>query len=145
MSPGATAAAWWPTPKSSSLGACRQYSHRRSDVALVCSVDLGTCTDPPIAVGDVERALADPDVVAAFAGTTALYGSDPRGCDGSVIDVTVGGKTVEVGGDCSRASSCGTPSSPCVPVAPGLAALVDLLTKLDTQELATPACTAIFP
>lgn len=130
---------------SSSLSACRQFTYARSDVTQRCSVDLGACADPPISVADVERALADPDVVAALAGTTQLYGSDPRGCDGAVLDVTVGSRTVEVGGDCANANSCGPATAPCVPVPPGLAALADLLSRLQTQELATPTCKAIFP
>jgi hypothetical protein len=131
--------------ESSLLNACRQYTHQRSDVALECSVDVGGCGAPPMSIADVEGALAAPDVVAALAGTNQLYGSDPRGCDGAVFQVRVAATTIEIGGDCSQANACGPASGPCVPATAGLRALADVLEKLDAQELATSACTGVFP
>jgi hypothetical protein len=141
------------TVSSSRLNACRQYSHDQGPSnapgtpgsnSLFCSTDIGKCNDAPIGVLDIERALAHPDVTAALAGSTTLYGSDPRGCDGSVLDLAVDKKTIEIGGDCANANSCGAPSSPCVPVPPGVSALAELLRKLDEQELAKDPCHTVF-
>lgn len=86
-------------------------------------------------------ALATPDVQAALAGTTTItvYGSDPRGCDGSVLSITAAGKTIDVGGDCSQAGRCGDPKT-CTPVTPGLRALADALVELDAEELTNGEC-----
>jgi hypothetical protein len=85
-------------------------------------------------------------VQAAFAGSTQIYGSDPRGCDGSVLEITYQGKTIDVGGDCSNGNSCGGASaSTCVPVPAGLKSLATVLQQLDAQELKRNDCASVFP
>lgn len=130
----------------SSLKACRTYERTRSTQGgpptLTCTATLDGCGAAPIAIGDVEAALANPDVTAALAGTTKIYGSDNRPCDGAVESITIGGKTIEVGGECSGPGAGGCTATPCVPVPAGLRALVNVLDGLDTQEAtAKPECT----
>jgi hypothetical protein len=138
--------------ESSTLATCAQYTHQESSQ----SGDL-SCTDTLVAVcaetgpvsgitaGNVAAAFENPDVTAAFAGSTQLYGSDPRGCDGSVLAITYQGKTIDVGGDCSEANNCGAPSTACVQPAPGLNALAKILVSLDAQEIKTKNCASVFP
>ena len=128
----------------SSLKSCRTYDRSRTmgngAPTPLCATTLDACGAAPIAIGDVEAALASPDVTAALDGNTKTYGSDSRPCDGSVLSITVGAKTVEVGGECTG-STGGCSSTPCVAVPAGLRALAAVLEKLDTQEAtAKPAC-----
>jgi len=130
---------------SSSLQTCRTYERSRivgnGAPTVVCTAELGACASASIAVGDVEAALADPDVTAALAGTTQTYGSDSRPCDGAVLSITVGARTVEVGGECTGPTG-GCTQTPCVPVPTGLRTLANVLQKLDIQEASThPECT----
>jgi hypothetical protein len=147
----ATTVSWGPSggltsyTTTSSLKACRTYDHSRvtgnEAPTLICTANLSACGAPSIAVADVEAALADPDVIAALAGTTKTYGSDFRPCDGAVESITVGANTIEVGGDCTGPNS-GCTQMPCVPVPPGLRALANVLDDLDKQEAtAHPECT----
>jgi hypothetical protein len=136
---------------SSALEGCLLYKYSRTPtgtdpMAQTCSTDLSTCTGSSISTRDVDDALANPDVVAALAGNTLLYGSDPRPCDGNVLDIHVDDAGVQVGGDCvpDAGAGCGLSGS-CTPVAPGLRALATLLTQLDEQELAIPPCSTTFP
>jgi hypothetical protein len=131
----------------SSLSGCRTYTRSRASSGtptpkLSCTAELGACSAAPIAVGDVEAALAHADVIAALAGGTTTYGSDSRPCDGAVLSITIGTKTVEVGGDCQAGSPTGCGSQPCVPVPAGVRALASVLEQLDAQEIAQPACAA---
>jgi len=126
----------------SSLAACRDFQRKRSTSSdggsLSCTTQLGACDAGPVAVGDVERALAHPDVVAAFAAaTTPVYGVDSRPVDGTVFEITRNGRSIDVGGDCGS-----SPAPACVPIPPGVGALASVLKSLDTQELAKPACNA---
>ena len=131
----------------SSLKSCRSYERTRTTEngppTSICSATLDGCGAAPIAIGNVEAALANPDVTAAFAGTTKTYGSDSRPCDGAVESITIDGKTIEVGGECTGpGGGGGCTQTPCVPVPSGLRALVTLLEDLDKQEASrTPACT----
>jgi len=129
---------------SSSVSSCRNYVRSRSadtgTPVVKCTTNLAACSASAIGVGDVEAALADPDVIAALDGKTKTYGRDDRPCDGSVVEITVGTKTVEVGGECSTTGGC--TQGPCVEVPKGLRALTDLLDKLDVQAAsADPSCT----
>jgi hypothetical protein len=93
----------------------------------------------------VERALADPDVVAALSGPGGLYGTDVRQCDGEIFEISASSVVLEVGADCTDAGSgCGYPG-PCRPVPAGLGRLMGVLTAIDAQEGAAPACKAVFP
>jgi hypothetical protein len=112
---------------------------------MTCSaeIELGDCLPPPaphVSLGLVELAT-NSDVYTALAGSTKLYGSDSRPCDGSVMVLTIGSKTLEVGGDCGSGPGCGQ-TGPCVPVPPGLKELVDVLNQLDQEETLDPACAA---
>lgn len=126
----------------SSLATCRDFQRKRSVVSdggsFTCTTQLGACDAGPVAIGDVERALAHPDVVAAFAAaTTPVFGVDSRPFDGTVFEITRNGKSIDVGSD------CGVSSAPaCVPIPPGVAALAAALQALDAQELAKSACDA---
>lgn len=123
------------------LSSCSTYSRTRttSTATQQCTAQLGICSSPRKSVAMILAALATPDVQAALAGTTMLYGSDPRGCDGSVLSITASNKTVDVGGDCSQAGRCGGPTT-CTPVPPGLRALADALVELDREELTNGEC-----
>jgi hypothetical protein len=128
----------------SSLAECGLYTYGRTPAGggttVFCSDTIGGCGAPSIAIEDVERALADPDVVAALSATPGLYGSDPRPCDGAVLDI------LEVGGDCpaSGGGGCGLPGA-CRPVPMGVRRLASLVVAIDAQELAAPACKSVFP
>jgi len=132
----------------SSLTTCHTYKHERQSSGRLdagalpsCADEIGACGAPAIAVGDVERALAHPDVVRALASpTTPIYGQDNRATDGAVLRVTVTAgtpKSIDVGSDCPS-----PPVGTCAPVPAGVRALTNLLTDLDKQELAKPACAA---
>ena len=124
----------------STLQICRAYRRDRSsggaDAGVGCVTELAACNAAPIAIGDVERALANPDVTAALSGSVPLYGSDPRPVDGAVFAITVNGKQLLIGDD------CGAAGTGCVAVPAGVGALVTLLKALDAQEIAKPACAA---
>jgi hypothetical protein len=145
-------AQYWDT---SSLSACRTFQHTRTQVVpwgvdagpgMTCSVDIGGCDAGTVAVHDVEQALAQPDVVAAFAGSVPVYGTDPRPCDGGVMQVTVGGKSIQVGGECGGTGNCiGPGTSGCVPIPPGVRALVDVLTSIDQASMKQGDCATVFP
>jgi hypothetical protein len=128
---------------------CSAYRYDQSSDSgdLSCTDTLSlSCTSSAITTPKVAQAFFNADVVAAFAGSTNFYGSDPRGCDGTVLDITFKDKTIEVGGDCSNGNTCGgVPSNACVPVPAGLSAFATLLQQLDTQELKTTNCASVFP
>lgn len=125
----------------SSLSTCREFQRKRllntDGGSFTCTTEIGGCAASAIAVGDVERALAHPDVLAAFAAAMTFYGADSRPVDGTIFRITREGKSIDVG------DPCGAPPAPaCVDIPPGVAALVGTLRALDTQELAKPACDA---
>jgi hypothetical protein len=133
-----------PFVDSSSLASCRTYARARSGRTLdggtpSCSAQIGSCSEPPVGVADVERALVHPDVVAALASPTPpVYGMDSRPVDGSLLAVTIDGKEIDVGAECppdGRFCRVAVPA--------GVRALADVLERLDAQEIATPAC-AVF-
>ncbi len=126
----------------SSLATCRAFARTRSlntdGGSFSCTTSIGACGAGPVAVGDVERALAHPDVVAAFAASaTLVFGVDSRPVDGTVFRIVRNGKAIEIGDACSSTSA-----PPCVPVPPGVSALEGTLKALDQQELAKPSCDA---
>ena len=126
----------------SAITLCRTFTRWRLDRAVdagSCSSELGDCGSPGVAIGDVEAALADPDVRAALgAPSPPLYGIDERPTDGSVFQITAGTASIEIGSDCTETAKG------CVPIPAGVRALGNLLRALDVQELAAPACAA-FP
>ena len=128
---------------SSSITPCRTYEHRRSPVRTdpadqTCKQDLGACGsgDTPD-VGDVERALGDPEMASAFAKAPVLYGRDTRPSDGSIFVVTYGGKSVQIGVDCGAVSAC-------TPIPDGVKRAMEALQRLDTAQLGIGACKTVF-
>jgi hypothetical protein len=131
----------------SSLASCRTFLRLRTGTfpdggtQMSCTTEIGACSAAPTSVADVERALANPDVVLAFAaGVTPVYGVDSRPVDGAVFRITRKGKSIDVGSPCGSGSGSG-----CVPIPPGVSALASVLQALDTQELAKSACDALRP
>jgi hypothetical protein len=127
----------------SSLSPCKSYERVRtspdgSSVLGSCTQDTPTCLASSIDVTDVEQALAHPDMQKAFAAAPVLYGEDPRPWDGQLLQITRGGKTVEIGVECT-----GQPS--CTPIPQGVGLGGQILEDLDAQEIAKPPCSTSFP
>ena len=127
----------------SALAPCKTYTHTRDhhDVdagTQSCTTEVAACgaTDV-VGLTQIEGALAHPDAVAAFAAAPVLYGRDTRPVDGSVFQITYGGRTVTVGLDCGS-------TSPCTPIPAGVKALETVLQNLDVQELSKDSCVAVF-
>lgn len=117
------------------------YSFTRTGVGGNASCQAALPTKSGISAADVANALSAPGVDAAFS-SGKTFGSDPRGCDGTILRVTFGARRIFVGGDCS-APSCGTPPGSCTPVPPSIAKLVDLLHTIEEEEMKTPACSKL--
>jgi hypothetical protein len=108
-------------------------------ISMECAPALPACgARDAISLLDVTRALAHPDVVAAFAQTSPpVYGRDSRPLDGSIFAVRRGdGRTLYIGIDCFAGQA------DCVAVPRGLRTLADQLTALGRQMLAAPECAA---
>jgi hypothetical protein len=104
-----------------------------------CSTPVPRCSRDArvVTTGDVARALAQPDVAPSFGGSTPVFGSDPRGGDGSLLVVTrPDGTSVGLGGSCA-AGSCARP------LTPGLAMLQTTLYRLSEQQMTDPTCAAL--
>ena len=84
-------------------------------------------------------ALANPQVVAAFAEAPVLYGRDSRPVDGTVFRIERAGKVIELGDDCNGGAGG------CRAIPAGLATLRQLLEALTQQQLALPGCEALRP
>lgn len=129
---------------SSSISPCRTYLHERrtpgspSTLKASCTLEVEACVTGGNTVEAVNAALADADVQAALAKAPILYGVDPRAFDGAVYDITVGGKTIEVGTPCTSGASG------CVPIPAGVQKAVDFFRAFDTAQLATSACAGKF-
>jgi hypothetical protein len=120
-----------PVTLQSEIAPCRQYQRSRTVAAgggaMACSVMLAAC-GTPMGIGEVERAIAHADVVQALAAPkTPLFGHDSRPVDGTVFQITIAGKSIEVGDACS-----GSPG--CVAIPNGVAALVTLLRDIDAKN-----------
>jgi hypothetical protein len=134
---------------SSSITGCRTFTHVRTPGAdpgpsKECSVEIGGCDAGPPAIHELEEALAHPDVKAAFAGSVTLFGSDPRPCDGSVLAISKGSESIEVGGACDAGTACFAGET-CVPIPAGVSALADVLWKLEQRALSESPCSDVFP
>jgi hypothetical protein len=102
-------------------------------------MELYGCGVDALGVGDLTAALAHPDVQAALARAPILYGRDTRPVDGQVFQIQVGTRLVEIGAEC-------TPSAPgCVAIPGGVRAAMQLLQRLDTQQLGLSPCREQFP
>ncbi len=145
-----TSGGFVPYTATSELAACRTFTFTRTETSAnpptseSCSLEIGGCDAAPVAVHDVEQALAHPDVVAALAGSVSLYGEDQTCDDGSNVFFVMDGKGFQVGAACSGGASCSSPDA-CVPVPPGVDALVQVLTDLTAQSLKVGECATKFP
>ena len=106
---------------------------------IACTMELYGCGVDALGVGDVTAALSHPDMVLALSRAPVLYGGDTRPVDGQVFQITVGGKLVEIGTDC-------TPSAPsCTAIPAGVRSAMQFLQRLDTQQLGLSPCREQFP
>jgi hypothetical protein len=126
------------SPDTSEISPCRAYSHTYSfggDAlhSTTCHAEL-SCDD----ASSMAAILTNPDVFAASRGDVDLYGSNPIGCDGSLLRVTLAGHTFGLGDDCTTdRQSCS--EGICVPVPAGLRALATTLTHVDHELERPPA------
>ncbi|MGZ3478619.1 MAG: hypothetical protein ACXVCJ_29225, partial [Polyangiales bacterium] len=120
---------------------CDDYHRTRTGTTtLACDAKIPTCpgdvpdSDFVTGVADVESALASADVQAALAKAPVLYGTDSRPVDGTVFQVLVGTKKIEVGGPCGGASGCTDAPA-------GVQQLRTVLERIDTEKKLT-VCSA---
>jgi hypothetical protein len=113
---------------------------------LACAPALPSCGGAEIDAGDVMAALADPDVQTALErsksnGIIQLYGTMPRVPDASMFELTrAGGGGFMIGDPCPPGVG-----GPTCPVPGGLSRLMLVLTALDEQQVADPACVNLRP
>ena len=130
----------------SELAPCAHYTRRRMmkqnphSVTMTCELDLVACNSV-WSTGAVMSALAQQDVQGALAAASpVVYGIDPRGLDGTVFEIVLGSQVIDVGDPCRDA----VPN--CVPIPPGVQALVDVLQAIDQQMLTgSDECAAFMP
>jgi hypothetical protein len=124
----------------SKLDPPRAYTHERDNqgnaLPISCHTELAGC--PSSAIAEINRALQDAMVKSALAAHT-VFGVDSRPVDGMVFRIQVGSDYVDVG------SACPPPSSSCRPIPPIVERLRQLLTSIDTAELAKADCAGKFP
>jgi hypothetical protein len=134
--------------ESSLLSTCATYTHSRSPLredggTQQCSEEL-VCSDAgdagPADIDSVVSAVGHPDVQAAFAASTPHYGGDPRPCDGGLMRIRLGAKSIDVGPECGQ--GC-LPQPTCVPVPAGLRRLAEVLAAVDQHERRRPACSGL--
>ena len=107
--------------------------------SLSCDPPMPACGDPTrIDSQDVELALNHPDVQAALAMTNVPFFGDRGVADGPNFNfMRSDGRGFNAGLDCN------VPSATCMPIPPGIKALVTLLRDLILQQRMDPACAAI--
>jgi hypothetical protein len=101
-----------------------------------CTPALPACgSTTKLDVADIETAMADADVQAAFAATTEPFYGERNVADGPSFEVqrSTGGKFI-VGLECT------TRSQTCTPTPPGVHTLVQLLHDLIAQQTSDPSC-----
>jgi hypothetical protein len=120
----------------------RVYRGSAPPIAPFCEPPLPACaSDGRTNPSTVQSALGDPEVQKALAAATPpLFGRDNRPVDGTVFEVKREG-----GGGLLIGNPCGDPSgTPCAEIPAGIEHLRTVLLALDEQQLATPACKAVF-
>jgi len=126
----------------SEVSPCKTYTRARDNggnaLPITCKQDLLACGSNSIGIGDLTGALRNADVQQALRSAPVLYGTDPRPVDGTVLRVVIASAVVDVGGPCGGGGAC-------KPIPPGVAALAQVLSLLDKQELAKPPCSTTFP
>jgi len=125
----------------SAVTGCNTYTQTRTNrdgaTGASCSVELERCpTDTAVVryeIPELNAVLAHADVRAAVAAAPILYGRDTRPSDGSLLQVTIAGKRIEIGEDCGSTSAC-------TPVPAGVVALRDALRAADGLQEGAIAC-----
>jgi len=114
-------------------------SFRQDGGSLSCDPPMPACGDPNrLDSQDVEVALNHPDVQAALALATVPFFGDRGVADGPNFNfMRPDGHGFNAGLDCN------VPSATCMPIPPGIDALVTLLRDLIRQQRMDPACAAI--
>ncbi len=138
---------------SATLTDCRTFTFYRDPgygqdpvPTQTCTAEVGGCDAPPVAIHEVEQALAHPHVVAALAeATTPLYGWDSRCTDGSITILQVGDKSIQIGEDCETGYGCLPADGNCVPPPAGVLELANVLSSIWTQSLQAGDCAGKFP
>jgi hypothetical protein len=125
-----------------------KYRYQRTDyrhpqrTTVSCSPEIPPYTaNAGVTPAAIDQAFAHGDVQTAFESKTPIfYGHDTRPVDGTAFEVkrTSDGRSFLIG------SPCWPPvvGRPCTDLPPGLAALLELLLKLDQQQLGHPLCRA---
>ena len=107
---------------------------------LNCATAIPRCARDSrvVTTADVARVLTDPGVVSAYAaGLTPVYGYDFRANDGAVLVLRrPDGTSLAIGGECDGCAR---------PLTPALRAVPPVLSLLEQQMFATPACAAFGP
>lgn len=123
------------------ISPCRAFAVERTagrgGPSLEGSCENEIAAGAMISADAIDAALAEPAVQAAFAAAPKLFGEDSRPVDGSVYSIELGGKTIEVGGECGGGGGLG---GPCVEIPPELSELVTALQALVEQQMALPDC-----
>ena len=138
---------------SATLTDCRTFTFYRDPgygqgpgPTQTCTAEVGGCDAPPVAIHELEQALAHPHVVLALAeATTPLYGWDSRCTDGSITIIQVGEKSIHIGEDCETGFGCFPAEGECVPPPAGVQELANVLSSLWTQSLQAGDCAGKFP
>lgn len=120
------------------------YVYTRTDFGTVggvqsCAPPMPPCGSAVIDVGELVAAFGHVDVQKALAAASPpLYGVDTRPVDGTVFELLrADGRGFRVGRACQ---STGTELVACPAIPAGVQALVDVLGRLDAQQLKDPAC-----
>jgi len=115
-----------------------EYDHQvsPSGPTYSCTPALPACGSTKIDVSDIEAAMANADVQAAFAAASEPSYGERNVADGPSFEVvrSTGGKFVD-------GLECMTASASCTPTPAGVHTLVQLLKDLITQQMADPTCT----
>jgi len=125
-----------------------KYRYQRTDyrhspmTTVSCSPDIPLYTaDAGVTPPMIDKAFAHVDVQAAFEWRTPFfYGQDTRPVDGTAFEVkrTSDGRSFLIGSPCWPR----VVGRQCTGIPQGLAALLELLLKLDQQQLGHPLCRA---
>ncbi|MFK7991617.1 MAG: hypothetical protein AB8I08_36710 [Sandaracinaceae bacterium] len=129
-----------PSRAGSRIDVCRDFAYARTvgtGPTVMCEDEV-PCTGDEVTIGDVNRALADPQVQLALTGTPVFYGRDTRPFDGRIFIIEYRGREIMVGSSCAGTSDC-------TPVPAGIEALKDLLESLEDERLEAERCASVFP
>lgn len=106
-----------------------------SSVPMPCEVQLACGKGNAYTIDDVTSVLSSGDVRAAFAENGAVLGTP--GSDTFTLSQGVGGPSIKVG------TPCAAGATGCRAIPPGVAAAVDMLTRVYEHALRQPACAVL--